>query len=112
MVVATILMTDNTNRVRLFKKPFLIANVCIQVVLGMLSFILSNINVDFLNRELWWRITIIQEVTPTIGRIEFVGKKKFAAKRLVPKYGTSIVYVASLSSVVFLSSTPFNVNVL
>ena len=52
MVVATFSMEDKANWVRFFEETFLVANVSPEIVLGMLFFILSGIDVDFLGWEL------------------------------------------------------------
>ena len=51
MIVAAFLVTDKANRVRFFEKTFLVANVSSKVVLEMLFFILSDANIDFLDRK-------------------------------------------------------------
>ena len=52
MVIAAFSLTDQANRVRFFEKTFLVANISPDVVLGMLFFTLSDVNIDFLKREL------------------------------------------------------------
>ena len=52
MVVIAFSVTDKANQVKFFEKTFLVANVSLEVVFGMLFFTLSNADVDFLGREL------------------------------------------------------------
>ena len=52
MVVAAFLVKDKANQVRFFKETFLIANVSLEVVRGMLFLILSRADVDFMGQEL------------------------------------------------------------
>ena len=40
-------MIDKANRVKFFKKNFMVANVSLEVVFGMLFFTLSCVDVDF-----------------------------------------------------------------
>ena len=47
MVVTAFSLTDKVNQVRLFKEIFLVANVSLEVVLGMLFLTLSSTDVDF-----------------------------------------------------------------
>ena len=47
MVVAAFSVVDKANQVRFLKETFLVANVSLEVVFGMLFFTLSNANVNF-----------------------------------------------------------------
>ena len=98
MVVAAFSMEDKANRVKFFKETFLVANVSLEVVFGMLFLTLSGANVDFLERELRWKPYTTKEALPTTRRIELMGKKEFAAAALDPEYETYVVYVESVSS--------------
>ena len=42
-------MTNKTNRVKLFEKTFLVANVNSKIVFGMPFFILSTVDINFLD---------------------------------------------------------------
>ena len=96
MVVAAFSMVDKANRVRFFEETFLVANVSPKVVLGMPFLILSNANVDFSGRDLWWRIYTTEKALSTTRRVKLVGKKEFAAVTLNPEHETYVVYVAFL----------------
>lgn len=48
------------------------------VILGILFLILSNVEVNFLELEISWRIYIYTKVILTIKPVELIGKKKFA----------------------------------
>ena len=52
MVVTNFSVTGKTNRVRFFEKTFLVANICLEVALGMPFLTLSSADIDFLDREL------------------------------------------------------------
>ena len=47
MVVTAFLVTDKANRVRFFEETFLVANVSLEIVLGMPFLTLSSADVDF-----------------------------------------------------------------
>ena len=49
MVVAAFLLTDKANRVRFFEKTFLMANVSLEVVFGILFLTLRSVDIDFLD---------------------------------------------------------------
>ena len=98
IVVAAFSVEDKANQVRFFEETFLVANVSPEVVLGMSFLILSSADVDFLGRELWWRIYTTKEMLPTTRHVELMGKKEFAAAALNPEHETYVVHVASLRS--------------
>ena len=52
MVVVAFSVTDQANKIKIFEKTFLVANVSPDVIFGMLFFTLSDANVDFRKREL------------------------------------------------------------
>ena len=68
------------------------------MVLGMLFVILSDADVDFLKRKLWWRSYTIEKALPTTKQIELVRKKEFAAAAFNLRHETFIVHVAILES--------------
>ena len=107
MVVTAFSVIDKANWIRFFEETFLVANVCLEVVLGILFLTLSGANVDFLRRELWWRTYTTKEALLTIWHIELISKKEFAVTMLNLEHETYIVHVAFLSTV-SLSSTPLN----
>ena len=86
------------------------ANVSLEVVLRMPFLTLSDADVDFSGRELWWKTYIAKEAFPTTRRVELVEKKKFAATALDPKNETFVIHVASLSSDASPSSSPLDVH--
>ena len=51
--IAAFSVVDKANQVRFFEMTFLVANVSLKVVLGMLFLILSSADVDFSDRKLW-----------------------------------------------------------
>ena len=110
IVVSAFSVTDKANRVRFFEETFLVANVSLEVVLGMPFLILSNADVDFLGRELRWRTYITKEALSTTRRIELVGKKEFAAVALDSEHETYVVHVGSVSSDALLSSFSLDVH--
>ena len=111
MVVAAFSMENKTNQVRFFEETFLVANVSPEVVFGMLFLILNSADVDFLGRELRWRIYSTEEALPTTRRVELVGKKEFAAAALDPERETYVVHARSVRSDVSPSSSPLKLDV-
>ena len=110
MVVVVFSVADKTNRVRFFEETFLVANVSLEVVLGMAFLTLSGADIDFLNRKLWWRIYTTKKALLTTRCVELMGKKEFAAVALDPEHEIYVVHVRSVSSNALPSSSPFNVH--
>lgn len=52
MIVAVFSITDQVNKVNFFEETFFVANVNLDMVLGMFFFTLSSIDIDFLKRKL------------------------------------------------------------
>ena len=52
LVVAAFSVINKANRVRFFKETFLMANVSLEVVFGMLFITLSSANIDCLGQKL------------------------------------------------------------
>ena len=110
MIVIAFLVTDKVNRVRIFEKTFLVANVSPEVVLKMPFLTLSGADVDFLVWELRWRTYTTEEALLTTRRVELVGKKEFAATAFDLEHETYVVYVRSVSSDTSTSSSPLDVH--
>lgn len=49
MVIAVFLISDKGNQVRFFKEIFLVANVSLNVIFGLLFLILNDTNIHFLD---------------------------------------------------------------
>ena len=111
MVVTTFSITDKVNWVIFFEETFLVANVSLKVVLGMLFFTLNSANIDFLDRKLQWRTYINKVAFLTTRRVKLVDNKKFAAAALDPENEIFVVYVASLSLIALSSSSPLELDV-
>ena len=56
MVVTAFSVTDKTNQVKFFEETFLVASVSSKIVLGIPFLILNDEDVNFLSRELRWKI--------------------------------------------------------
>lgn len=67
MVLAKFLIKNSLEMLGFFEKTFLLANINIEVVLGMLFLFFSNRNVDFVEKleKFTWRSYIAVETLPT-----------------------------------------------
>ena len=111
MIVVAFLVEDKANQVRFFEETFLVANVSLEVVLGMPFLTLSGADIDFLGRELWWRTYSTKKALPTTSCIELVGKKEFAVAALDPEHGTYVVHVGLVSSNALPSFSPLELDI-
>lgn len=59
---------------------------------------LSNVQIDFNNWELKWRLYISVKVLPTAQKIKLIEKKEFGAATLNPDDKTFIVHITSIAS--------------
>ena len=103
---------NKANQVRFSEKNFLVTNLSLEVVLGMSFLTLSNADVDFSGRELWWKTYTTKKALLMNRRIKLMEKKKFAAIILDPEYKIYVVYVMffSLTSLIAsLRSTLLNI---
>ena len=111
MVVATFLIEDKANRVRFFEETFLVANISLEIVLGMPFLTLSGAEVDFLGCELQWRTYSSKEALSTTKRVELVVKKEFAAAALDLEHETYVVHVRLVRSDALPNSSPLELDV-
>ena len=99
MVLANFRMEDKLGRTRFFQETFLLANISAEVVLGMPFLTLSNVDIQFVEKELTWRSYTTAEALSTTKRVELINKKEFAKAALDDKSETFVVYVASFNLV-------------
>ena len=69
------------------------ADISTEVVLGILFLTLSNVDVQFIEKELTWRFYTIAKALPTTKRVKLINKKEFAKVALDEKSETFVVYV-------------------
>ncbi len=90
-------MSDKDGRERFFEESSLLADIKLDVVLGMLFLTMSNDDIDFQAWNLQWRPYITGNILPTTKRVELIGKKKFIALAFDSEYETFVVHVAALN---------------
>ena len=83
MMILVFSVIDQVDKVTFFEKTFLVANVSPDMVFGIPFLSLSDEDVDFPKKELWWRLYTIKEALPTSNRVELVGKKEFQLQLLI-----------------------------
>ena len=92
MVLANFQVEDKFGKARFFQETFSLANISVEVVLSMLFLILSNANVQFVEKKLTWRSYTTTEALPTSKQVEPINKIKFAKATLVETFVVHIVF--------------------
>ena len=97
MVLASFQVEDKLGRTRYFQETFLLADISVEVVLGMPFLTLSNADIQFAEKELTWRSYTVAEALPTTKRVEIIDRKEFAKAALDEHVEAFVVHVTSLS---------------
>ena len=97
MVIADYSVKDKLGRVQFFQKTFLLANIALDVVLGIPFLIFSKADIRFTERKLVWRTYIVTEALPTTRRVEIIDKKELTVEVLNADDEIFIVHVEALA---------------
>lgn len=104
MVLVSFQVEDKLQRARFFQEMFLLANISIEVVLGMPFFTFSNVNIQFPEKKFIWSSYITAKVLSTTKallitkRVELIDKKKFAKAILDENFKIFVTHVAALEA--------------
>ena len=96
MVIADCSVKDKLKRVRFFQKIFLLANIGLEVVLGIPFLTLSKADIRFAERELVWRTYTAAEALPTTRKMKIIDKREFAAAALNADDEIFVVHIVAL----------------
>ena len=91
-------MEDKVGKARFFQETFLLADISVEMVLGMPFLTLSNADIQFLEKELTWRSYTTAKALPTTKRVELIDKKEFVKAALNENSETFVVHVATLEA--------------
>ena len=97
IVLASFQVEDKLEKVWFFQKTFLLANINMEIVLDMLFLILSNANIQFVQKELIWSFYTTSEALLTTKWVELINKKEFAKPALDENFESFVIHVASLN---------------
>ena len=97
MVLSSFKIKDKLKNARFFQKTFLLANLSIKMVLKMLFFIFSNVNMLFAKQELIRRFYIIIKALSTIKQVKIIYKRKFTKMVLDKNVKVFVLHITSLS---------------
>ena len=98
MVLASFQVEDKLGRARFFQETFLLANISVKVVLGILFLTFSNANIQFAEKELTWRSYITTETLPNTKQVELIDKKEFVKVALDENSETFLMHVVALEA--------------
>lgn len=100
MVLASFQVNNKLDWFRFFQETFLVTNTSVAVILGMLFLILSNVDMLFLEQELFWRSYTSAEALSTTKQVKIINKKELAKAALDENVETFVVHLASLISMI------------
>ena len=72
MAIAAFQVVNKLSRFLFFQKTFLLADISMEVVLGISFLIVCNVDVQFAEKELAWKIYITKEALLTTRRVEII----------------------------------------
>ena len=98
MVIALFQIVNKLGRPRFFQETFLLADISMEVVLGMSFLTLSNADVQFAKKELTWRTYTTKKALPTIRHVKIINQREFAKAVLDENVKAFEVHVSSLGS--------------
>lgn len=96
MVITGFLVQDRLEKVWFFKKTFLLIDTSMKVILEILFFIFSNVDIWFIKKELIWRSYTTTEALPTIKKVKLIDKKKFATAGIDKNSEIFIIHMIAL----------------
>ena len=98
MVSAKFLIQNSLGRVRFFEETFLLVDIHMEVVLGMLFPSLDYTDFLFNAREFNWRSYIVARALFTTWQVELIDKHEFSRTALDESSKTFVVHVVALNN--------------
>ena len=96
IVIANCLVNNKLKKIQFFQKSFLLANIGLEVVLGMLFLTFSRANIQFAEQEFVLRTYTAIEALLITKRVEIIDKKKFTVEALNEDNKIFVIYIAAL----------------
>ena len=96
MVITTFQVFNKIGHSYFFQKNFSLANISMEVILGMFFLIFSNADVQFAEKQLTWRTYTNKEALSTTCWVGLISWKKFAKVALNNNIKAFMVYISSL----------------
>ena len=96
MFIAAFQIVNTLSRFRFFQETFLLANISMEVILGMLFLTFSNANIKFAEKELTWKTYTTKGALSTTCQFKIIDRKKFAKAALDENVKAFVVHISSL----------------
>ena len=98
MVIAAFQVVNKLGCSWFFQKTFLLADISMEVILGMPFLTFSNADIQFAEKKLTWRTYTIEKALPTTCQVEIIDQKEFAKAALDENVEVFVVYISFLGS--------------
>ena len=98
MVIAAFQVVDKLGYFRFFQETFLLADICIKVVISMPFLTFSNVDIQFAEKKLTQSTYTTKKALPTTCQVEIINQKKLAKAALDENAEAFVVHVSSLQS--------------
>lgn len=98
IVIATFQVFDKLSYLQFFQRIFLLTDIKMKVIFYMLFLILSNVNMQFIERELIWRNNTIKEAFLITRHVKLINKNEFAEVTLDNNIEKFMAYTNNLAT--------------
>lgn len=98
MIIISFFIVKKEKKSCFFKKNFLLVDTYTDIALGMSFFTLSNLEIDFIYCNIYWKTYIVAKILLITRQVELIRMKKFIAITLDLEDRTFIVHIVSISS--------------
>ena len=98
MILASFEVEDKLRKAWFFQETFLLADISMEVVLGMPFLTFSNADIQFAEKKLTWRSYLVVEALPTTKQVQIIDRRKFAVVALAPDKEAFMVHVVYLGA--------------
>ena len=82
MIIAAFQVVDKLGSFCFFQETFLLADISMEVVLGISFLTFGNANIQFTKKQLTWRTYTTKKALPTTRQVEIIDQKEFAKTAL------------------------------
>lgn len=96
MVIAEFLVQNKLGKAWFFKGTFLLADISIELLLGMPFLSFRNANLQFDAGKLTWKTYIADKAMPTVRQVKLIDKHEFAKTALNENSKTFVIHMSAL----------------
>lgn len=92
-------MEDKKKRSYFFGETFLLAEISMDIILGISFIIISNVEINFAIWDFYWKTYIAAKALSIIRQVELIRKKNFTVEVLDPEDKTFIVHIVFICQI-------------